>query len=135
MFDADEPPTLSPDTSTATAVRTPAKTSRTVTRYDIATAIMKRVPALSRREATQVFECALQEIAEALSRREESVKLHEFGTFVVRERASRSGPSPLSPEAAPRRRVLNFRPSLGLKEKVEKAQGHASVRRTESPEH
>ena len=134
MFDANEPPALPPDFSTAakTPAKTPAKTSRTVTRYDIATAIMKRVPALSRREATQVFECALQEIAEALSRREESVKLHEFGTFFVRERASRPGRSPFSLDAAPhrQRKFLSFRPSLGLREKVEKAQGHASTRRT-----
>ncbi len=143
MFDSTEPPALPPDFSTAaktpakTPAKSPAKSSRTLTRYDIATAIMKRVPALSRRQATQVFECALQEIAEALSRREESVKLHEFGTFFVRERASGPGRSPSFLDAAPhhRRKFLNFRPSLGLREKVEKAQGHASkTRRTESPE-
>jgi len=102
------------------------KTSRTVTRYDIATAIMKRMPTLSRREATRIFECALQEIADALSKREESVKLHEFGTFFVRERANRPGRDPLAAESAPSRprRILNFRPSGGLKEKVERGQGH-----------
>jgi nucleoid DNA-binding protein len=138
MFDANEPPALPPDSSTAaqTPAKTPAKTSRTVTRYDIATAIMKRVPAMSRREATQVFECALQEIAEALSKREENVKLHEFGTFFVRERASRPAHNPLSSDVAPRRsrRFLNFKPSLGLKEKVERAHGHASIRRKDPPE-
>lgn len=108
-----------------------AKTSRTVTRYDIATAIMKRVPNLSRREATRIFECALQEIADALSKREENVKLHEFGTFFIRERTRRPSRNPLPTEGEPnrRRKILNFRPSIGLKEKVEKAQGREGNRR------
>ncbi len=108
----------SPNAST-----TSEKTSRTVTRYDIATAIMKRVPALSRREAQRIFECALQEIADALSKREECVKLHEFGTFVVRRRANRQARDPLAAGGAPlrSRKTLNFRPSVGLKEKVEKS--------------
>jgi len=98
------------------------KSSRTVTRYDIATAIMKRVPGLSRREAQRIFECALQEIADALSKREECVKLHEFGTFVVRRRAKRQDRDPLAAGGAPlrSRKILNFKPSVGLKEKVEK---------------
>lgn len=134
MFDANEPHTFSPESSIA--AKTPAKSSRTVTRYDIATAIMKRVPTLTRREATEIFECALQEIVEALSKREESVKLHEFGTFIVRERASPPNSDSLPSEAAPKRRrkFLNFRPSLGLKEKVEKSLAQASLRRTDSHE-
>ncbi|ARN83594.1 hypothetical protein B1812_11480 [Methylocystis bryophila] len=92
---------------------------------------MKRVPNLSRREATRIFECALQEIADALSKREESVKLHEFGTFFIRERTRRPSRDPLPTEGEPnrRRKILNFRPSIGLKEKVEKAQGREANRR------
>jgi nucleoid DNA-binding protein len=97
-------------------------TSRTVTRHDIATAIMQRLPALSRREAQQIFECALQEIAAALSERGECVKLHEFGTFFVRESVRRIGHDPLEAEGGGvrRRKTVNFRPSLALKQKVEK---------------
>ena len=111
---------------------TSEKASRTVTRYDIATAIMKRVPALSRREAQKIVECALQEITEALSKRKECVKLHEFGTFSVRKRANRQGRDPLAAEGAPlpSRKILNFRPSIGLKEKVEKGQVQAPPRGT-----
>ena len=95
--------------------------SRTVTRNDIATAIMKRVPALTRREARRVVDCALQEIAAALSERDECVKLHEFGTFFVRESVRRTGDDPLQAEGFVRRRkTVNFRPSLALKQKVEK---------------
>jgi nucleoid DNA-binding protein len=113
------------------ASRTSEKAHRTVTRYDIATAIMKRVPALSRREAQRIFECALQEIADALSKREESVKLHEFGTFSIRRRAKRQSRDAVAAEGAPlrSRRTLNFRASVGLKEKVEKGQAPAPSRR------
>jgi nucleoid DNA-binding protein len=106
------------------------KTSRTVTRYDIATAIMKRVPALSRREAQEIFECALQEIADALSKREEMVKLHEFGTFVIRRRTKRQEREALKAEGAPPtpRRSVNFRPSGALKEKVERGRAQARNR-------
>jgi len=68
-----------------------------------------------------MLDFVLQEIANALSQGEECVKLHEFGTFFVRERAARRGRNPLTGENAEvwRRKTLNFRPSVGLKEKVE----------------
>lgn len=83
---------------------------------------MKRLPALSRREARRVVECTLREIAAALSDRDECVKLHEFGTFFVRESAGRTGDDPVEADGAGlrRRKTVNFRPSLALKQKVEK---------------
>jgi nucleoid DNA-binding protein len=116
----DQP--LSSSSSSPEPIERAGENSRTLTRHDIATAITKRVPALSRREAQQIFECALQEIAAALSERGECVKLHEFGTFFVRESARRIGQDPLEAEGAGvrRRKTVNFRPSLALKQKVEK---------------
>jgi integration host factor subunit alpha len=129
MMHAENLP-LSVSPASPDAARPSEKTSRTVKRYDIATAIMKRVPALSRREAQRIVECALQEIAEALSKREECVKLHEFGTFSVRRRAKCQGRDPVAAADAPlrSRKIVNFRPSVGLKDKVEK--GQAPVRRS-----
>ncbi len=103
------------------------RTARTVTRNDLATAIMKRVPQLSRRRALDIVDCALDEIAEALLRRGESVKLHEFGTFCVRERTAGVAPAPLQAEGASthRRKVVRFKASLRLKEKVERARARA----------
>jgi nucleoid DNA-binding protein len=100
------------------------KNSCTLTRYDIATAIMRRVPALSRREAQEIFDYALQEIADALSKREEMVKLHEFGTFNIRRRTKRHEAEAHAPGNAPPsvQRSVNFRPSRALKEKVERGQ-------------
>jgi nucleoid DNA-binding protein len=96
--------------------------SRTLTRSDIAAAINKRLPNISRREASRILDCALREIVDALSQGDKCVKLHEFGTFFVRERARRRGRNPLTGEIAAisQRRTLNFRPSTGLKDKVEK---------------
>ena len=49
-----------------------------MTRYDLATVIMKRLPHVSRRRAMDIVDCALEEIAEALLERGECVKLHEL---------------------------------------------------------
>ena len=116
---APQPP--SPETADSASEK---KTSRTLTRYDIATAIMRRMPALSRREAQEIFEYALQEIADALSKREEMVKLHEFGTFNIRRRTKRPETEARAPGGAPTpaQRSVNFRPSKALKEKVERGQ-------------
>jgi nucleoid DNA-binding protein len=103
--------------------------SRTLTRKNIAAAIMRRVPKLSRPEAARILDSVLQEIVDVLMQGEERVKLHEFGTFYVFEKMTRKGRNPLTGRKAslPRRKSLKFRPSLGLKEKVEKnaARGRA----------
>jgi nucleoid DNA-binding protein len=104
-----------------TAELTSDKPSRTLTRSDIAAAINRRVPKLSQREAGRMLDFVLQEIASALSQGEACVKLHEFGTFFVRERAARRGRNPYSGESAAiwTRKTLSFRPSVNLKEMVE----------------
>jgi len=106
--------------------------SRTLTRSDIADAIIKRTPKMSRREAGRLLDCVLQEIANALSRGDECVKLHEFGTFFVREKAARRGRNPVAGEGAAirGRKTLNFRPSNGLREKVEKSAGRGGAPRS-----
>ena len=124
---ADRQTGLQPSCSETTDSASEKKTSRTLTRYDISTAIMRRVPALSRREAQEIFECALQEIADALSKREEMVKLHEFGTFNIRCRTKRQESAARDPGGAPPppHRNVNFRPSRSLKEKVEKREARS----------
>ena len=94
---------------------------KTLTRGDIAAAIMRREPNLSQREANKILSSVLQEIADALMLRAESVKLHEFGTFYVCEKKARKRRNPLTGKN-PRdtRKSIKFRPSLRLKEKVEK---------------
>jgi len=68
-----------------------------------------------------MLDFVLQEIAGALSQGEACVKLHEFGTFFVRERAARRGRNSYNGESAAiwNRKTLSFRPSVNLKEMVE----------------
>jgi len=82
---------------------------------------MRRTPSLSQREANKILASVLQEIANALMHREESVKLHEFGTFYVCEKKARKGRNPLTgKKPMDPRKSLKFRPSLKLRERVEK---------------
>jgi nucleoid DNA-binding protein len=94
---------------------------KTVTRSDIAAAIMRRAPNLSRREANKILASVLREIADALMQREECVKLHEFGAFYVCENKARNRRNPpTGKNPTETRKSIKFRPSLRLKEKVEK---------------
>lgn len=65
----------------------------------------------TQREANQTLEAILATIVEALDRNEK-VLLVGFGTFEVRERATRKGRNPKTGEeiTIPARRVVVFRP-------------------------
>ena len=91
---------------------------RTVTRVDLYGAVHQEV-GLSRDETAELVEAVLGKIADRLIEGE-SVKLSSFGTFEVREKGSRIGRNQKTGEAAPisARRVLVFRPSHLLKERV-----------------
>ncbi|MFY9658755.1 MAG: HU family DNA-binding protein [Methylocystis sp.] len=94
---------------------------KTLTPSDIAAAIMRRTPSLSQREAINILASVLQEIANALMYKEKIVKLHEFGTFYVCEKKARKRRNPLTGKnSMDPRKSLKFRPSLRLKQKVEK---------------
>jgi len=98
------------------------KISRTLTRKDIAAAITLRIPQIPRPEAARILDSVLREIVDVLMEGEECVKLHEFGTFYVCEKIARKGRNPRTGRdvSLPRRKSLKFRPSIGLKEKVER---------------
>ena len=85
---------------------------RTATRADLLDAVYTTCPSLSRQEARDIFEMALEEVAEALVRGE-SVKLRSFGLFSVRAKRERVGRNPRTGVEVPitPRRVLTFRPS------------------------
>jgi integration host factor subunit alpha len=74
---------------------------------------------LSRNESAQLVESVLQHISDALVQGE-TVKISSFGTFSVREKASRMGRNPKTGEEVPisPRRVLSFRPSHLMKHRV-----------------
>jgi integration host factor subunit alpha len=85
---------------------------KTVTRADLLDAVYASGPSLSRAQARQIFEMALEEIAAALVAGE-PVKLRSFGLFTVRSKRQRIGRNPRTGVEVPikPRRVLTFRPS------------------------
>ena len=95
---------------------------KTLTRMDLSEAVFREV-GLSRNESAQLVETVLQEISDALVRGE-TVKISSFGTFSVRDKNARKGRNPKTGEEIPitPRRVLSFRPSHLMKERV--AQGN-----------
>ena len=115
---------------------TSEKIARAVTRYDLATAIMKRLPHVSRRKASDIVDCALEEIAEALLQPGGCVKLHEFGTLYVCEGRKRAGRAPLPVEGASplHRKVIRFRASRLMKDRLEKAPARDMARLSYSVE-
>jgi integration host factor subunit alpha len=91
---------------------------KTLTRMDLSEALFREV-GLSRHESGQLVESVLTHIADALVRGEQ-VKISSFGTFTVRDKNERIGRNPKTGEEVPitPRRVLSFRPSHLMKERV-----------------
>lgn len=91
---------------------------RTLTRMDLTEAVFREV-GLSRNESAQLVESVLRHISDALVAGE-TVKISSFGTFSVRDKAARVGRNPKTGEEVPilPRRVLSFRPSHLMKERV-----------------
>ncbi len=97
---------------------------RTVTRMDLSEAVFREV-GLSRNESADLVESVLEHMSDSLVAGEQ-VKISSFGTFSVREKAARVGRNPKTGQEVPiqPRRVLTFRPSHLMKERV--AQGNKS---------
>ncbi len=85
---------------------------KTATRAALLDAVYGSCPGLSRAQARDIFEMALEEISEALIRGD-CVKLRSFGMFAVRSKRERVGRNPRTGVEAPikSRRVLTFKPS------------------------
>lgn len=90
-------------------------TNKTLTRADLLHAVYVTGPGLSRVEAKQIVEVAIEEICGALEVGE-TVKLRSFGTFHVRSKRPRVGRNPKTGQEYPitARRVLTFKPSPRL---------------------
>jgi integration host factor subunit alpha len=90
----------------------------TLTRADIAEHINRQM-GLSRADAGAMIESILGHIIDALTAGE-NVKISGFGTFILRDKAQRIGRNPKTGVEVPitPRRVLTFRASQGLRQKV-----------------
>jgi integration host factor subunit alpha len=93
----------------------------TLTRAELAESVHRTV-GLSRAESGQFVESILGHMIGALTKGE-NVKISGFGTFVLRSKAERIGRNPKTGVEVPisPRRVLTFRASQQLREKVAKA--------------
>ena len=93
--------------------------SRTLTRADLTEAVYRNI-GLSRNESAELVESVLEEMCVSLEVGEE-VKLSSFGTFSVQSKRERVGRNPKTGVEATitPRRVLSFRPSHILKNRVD----------------
>ncbi len=93
--------------------------SRTLTRADLTEAVYRNI-GLSRNESAILVESVLEEMCCCLEAGEE-VKLSSFGTFSVQAKRERVGRNPKTGVEATitPRRVLSFRPSHILKDRVD----------------
>ena len=91
---------------------------KTLTRMDLNEAVFREV-GLSRNESADLVESVLNHISDAMVKGEQ-VKISSFGTFSLRDKSARIGRNPKTGDEAPiaPRRVLTFRPSHLLKERV-----------------
>lgn len=92
--------------------------SKTLTRMDLTEAVFREV-GLSRNESATLVDSVLQHVSDAMAQGEQ-VKISSFGTFSVRDKNARVGRNPKTGEEVPisPRRVLTFRPSHLMKERV-----------------
>ena len=93
--------------------------NKTITRADLTEALYEKV-GLSRNESADLVESVLEEMCVCLEAGEE-VKLSSFGTFSVQSKRERVGRNPKTGVEATitPRRVLSFRPSHILKNRVD----------------
>src|SRR6056297_2885836 len=93
-------------------------TDKTMTRMDLSEAVFREV-GLSRNESATLVASVLQHVSDALVEGEQ-VKISGFGTFSTRDKSARVGRNPKTGEEAPipPRRVLTFRPSHLMKDRV-----------------
>ncbi|KPP82810.1 MAG: integration host factor alpha subunit IhfA [Oceanicaulis sp. HLUCCA04] len=96
-------------------------TGKTLTRADLADAIHRDI-GVSRQESAQLVEAVLDMVSDTLVKGE-TVKLSSFGSFQLREKNGRVGRNPKTGEEVPidPRRVLVFKPSQVLKERIDNA--------------
>jgi integration host factor subunit alpha len=85
---------------------------------DLSEAVFREV-GLSRNESADLVESVLEKICKSLVVGEQ-VKISSFGTFSIRQKNARVGRNPKTGQEAPipPRRVLTFRPSHLMKDRV-----------------
>ena len=101
-------------------------TGNTLTRADLSEAVYRNI-GLSRSDSAMLVEAVLEELATALET-DGAVKISSFGTFALRMKGERTGRNPRTGEevAIPPRRVVAFRASQVLKQRVNASRAAAA---------
>ncbi len=101
-------------------------TGNTLTRADLCEAVYRNI-GLSRSDSAMLVEAVLDELATALET-DGTVKISSFGTFALRMKGERTGRNPRTGEevAIPPRRVVAFRASQVLKQRVNASRAAAA---------
>ena len=97
------------------------KDMATLTKADLSAAVREEV-GLRERDAAELMDTLIEAIRERLAAREQ-VMISGFGTFTVRDKVARMGRNPRTGEEAliSARRVVTFRASAKLKERINRA--------------
>jgi integration host factor subunit alpha len=100
-----------------------ATMTKTITRPDLVAALNEEV-GLSHTDCADLLEGVLDEITDALASGEK-VKIAGFATFKPHQKVQRTGRNPKTGEEVPipSRRVVMFRPSIGMRAKINGAEG------------
>ena len=103
-----------------------AMAGKTVTRADLCEAVYQKV-GLSRAESASFVERVLHHMCHALSEGE-NVKISGFGSFILRDKGQRIGRNPKTGKEVPisPRRVMVFKPSAILKQRINSGDGNGS---------
>ena len=90
-----------------------------MTKADIVENVYEKLGVYSKKEAAEIVEVVFEAVKETLSSGEK-LKISGFGNFVVRPKQERVGRNPKTGQEVPisPRRVLTFRPSHLMKERV-----------------
>ena len=105
-----------------------SRADQTITRVDLSKAVFKII-GTTRTEASAIVDLILAEMFEKITAGE-VVKLHNFGKFVIRQKAKREGRNPrtLEPAEISERRIVQFKPSPALRCQLNKTVAKAAAK-------
>jgi integration host factor subunit alpha len=98
------------------AAREEPRPQGALTRQNIAFAIANKCANVSKREAKRLVDSVINEIVKTLTRGE-NLKLHDFGSFIVRRKGERAGRNPRTGAKVPigPRQVVTFKASPNMR--------------------